>query len=134
MLWGSDRLFAKALTERIMADYEVNLSRVEFRKRKGSFHQKQSDGSSLIVYGTGSLDRARNQGFYEYKTIAQWIGYKQMSDKGKKGVWRLVCHEAAHAIQHQRGGRHYNSVHNECFIDCYQELMTLYPFEEVKGL
>lgn len=129
-----DQAFVKKLTEQILADYDITLKRVEFRRRKGSFHQMQDDGSSLLVYGNGSMERARSMGFFEYKKIARWLGYTQYSDNGLKGIWRLVCHEVAHAVQWQRNGRHRGSVHNECFFECYKELMILYPYEEAKEL
>lgn len=136
-----DPLFeiAKKMTDYINGNHpEVNVKAV-LTNRRQSCH---SNKSKEIKFGRPSLKKAFERGFYEYNCVVSvWVaqgidffhnGWGYISNFADyKAVWALVLHEAAHSIQHSRGGRFYGSAHNEVFCEALEELIILFPYDEI---
>lgn len=133
--------YAVRLTEYIAEQLELKLGRPVFRNKQISCYQTST---KQIIFGYESVDRAFEKGFAEYAEVGYiWHrhGYKAdrvrgcwISEKGMKGIWQIVLHEMAHAMQHTKNGFWRGSIHNQVFLHELDELITLFPYDEVKGI
>lgn len=116
--------WAVDVAEHVLNAHDVEHYPTVIRNRKGSYHHRVN-GTSQIVLGWESVRRAYEEGFHEYPSIAYiWRGQGEL--RGDRGVWALVLHEAAHAMQARRVR---GSCHNETFIRALGDLIARCPLE-----
>ena len=130
--------YATRLTRYLIDQYEDEIpcwkdEPVIWRNRRGSYHAKdhQNGGDHYLVYGYQNFDDTHRDGMLEYKTW-RWIWRDGLKD-GLEGVYQVVLHEFAHALQSERNGRHYGKAHTMVWADAVIELQTLVPFEDTTG-
>ena len=114
---------AKETVELLADIYGVEV-KVLFRNCSGAYHTKKY-GDHTIVFGYSFLRSAFNTGYLtSYKSI-QWVqNFERKS--GENGVKELAAHEFAHVLQTRTlGGRTYGSVHNQVFVEKWQEVLEL---------
>jgi hypothetical protein len=100
-----------------------NRVRIEFRSsRRGSYHQKQNDGSHKLVFGR-NMNTFAESGYREYRSI-DWMVPKPRPTGLQAARW-LALHEAAHMIVSHRGQRYYGDQHGRIFQTVYQELQEM---------
>lgn len=99
--------FAVLLTEHILSAWAMD-GHAEIRNRSGCYHLQTGD-YHLVVYGSKSLKQIHDVEFHEYETHRDlW----KPGIKGLEGIWAIVIHESAHALQTEMGERSHFSVHN----------------------
>lgn len=138
------------LVNYISKEMGLKLAQTVFRNRAVScfkFRAKQ------LIFSYQSIDRMITQGFIEYSTVGHvWTqnGYKGkytnvvggvrmngnfwLFDNGQKALWMVVLHEMAHALQGEDKGYGAYSIHNDCFNQKLEELIILFPYNEVKNI
>jgi len=98
------------------------------RNRKTSYYDQHN--GQTIVLGWQQIMFFMRYGYYEYPSL-EWMVPKPRP-VGLTGVFWLLCHEYAHAVQHSREGRRYGSVHNAVFVEAVQELHAMWPFGDLR--
>ena len=125
------RLFDYVKQQMELAD----LKPLVFRNMKVCDHNWET---KQIRFGYECIDYFIEKGYIEYKTMRYiWArngynAYKSMKDN--QAVWATVLHEIAHHMQCERNGRYYGSAHNQCFAECLNELIILFPYNEVESI
>lgn len=105
-----------------------------------------SPNTDQVVFGYARVREAYEKGFVEYQEVGYiweqhgyWI--KQRTDKkggffkmdyGRKGIYELVIHEVAHWLQNRVD--RYSPDHGTIFCQQIDELLTLFPYEEVSQI
>ena len=137
--------FARRLANHLYAAYGLSGGPTVFRNIRGSQFRP---GTRQLVFGYQSLTASFEDGFTEYVSIASvWTGLGEPGQyqrgyrsswvrfaDGLKGVWMEVLHEFAHVLQHEQGAAAYGDIHNDNFRRNLEELVILFPFEEVSSL
>lgn len=124
--------FARRLAAKMLAEHGYK-SHIVFRNIQGANHQIHKDGTHVIKFGFECV-KTEAKGYKEYPTSYQYLWADYPGLTGKMGVWALVIHEVAHAIQTENGGRWHGSQHNQYWAKAVKELQILYPYEEVKDV
>jgi len=120
------------LTEKIANDLGFDI-KVVFCNARGSrcVYGSCNPGEKrfTIRYGYECIDNSYTKGFREYKTW-RWV-WNYESYQTKKGVWQLVLHEIAHAVQTNKVGRGYGVMHDMTWAQAVKDLQKRYPFESL---
>lgn len=133
--------YALRLTEYVLEQLELKIGRTIFRNIQGANYDSLT---KQIRYGYECVDNIVQNGFNEYAEVGHiWVnngfkGYRKGTswkfENGKQAIWMLVLHEVAHAVQHTKNGFWRGSIHNHIFLNCLEELIILFPYNEVKNI
>lgn len=126
--------FAYDLVEHIKEQMEaIEFKNLIFRNKQGICYDGRT---KQVKAGYWYVDDIVKNGFHEYKTVCHvwsqngYNPYRKMT--GKQAVWAIMLHEFAHHFQWEEGGFSRGSIHNSCFCKHLNELIVLFPYEEVK--
>jgi len=140
--------YAIRLVDHIAKAYDLKMGKTVFRNRRNSVCDT---ATNQIIFSYEGVDRKVEKGWAEYVTVApvwQKFGYKGTYERGyknswcrfeamtgKKAVWAIVLHEMAHRLQNEEGFSRKNwkqyDLHGEQFCEKLEELIVLFPYDEV---
>jgi hypothetical protein len=127
------RRFAYLLTKWILEAQGFHHN-IVFCNMRGAMCEEIVQGFYQIRYGRETLTCIARAGYTEDIKRYRHLFPRPSELKSLRGVWALVIHECAHAIQMSKGQRKLYSVHNDAWARAVRKLMRDFPFEEVEHL
>lgn len=133
--------YALRLVDYIANQMNIKMGRPVFRNRKVSCYNPET---KQIYFSYENVDYSVKNGFAEYATVGHvwWKnGYQPVSrpsywkfQGGRQAVWMIVLHEMAHRTQHDKHGSFKGDHHGQIFLSELNELIILFPYDEVKNI
>lgn len=121
--------FGHARTSRAIAQWSGG---VDVLNECAANTRDESKKKFWLEFGLKSLERAYEDGFREYVSVASDIGYDQLSARGLAGVHMLTLHECAHLMRYIIDGRRdLGESHGEGFIKHYLALLEQQPHDGI---
>lgn len=115
---------------------EVSEVRLAVKDTRRTYHRKFDHVHyHEFVFGLKTLEWVFTNHYREYATIKHHIkGVGNRKFGGWEAIYYVVIHEFAHALQVEKQGRRPGIVHDRCFVECMNRLLTVFTFDEIAAL